>query len=154
MIVISIGKQMLYHRRKTGVCRSYPVSTARRGAGNQSGSLQTPLGKHRIHAKIGQNMPLYTAFTGRVAVGIYDSQHEDASHDWILTRILWLEGMQTGKNKRGCVDTRSRYIYIHGTHAETDIGTAASHGCIRMHNDDILNLFTHAHEGESVYIRR
>jgi len=154
MIVISIGKQMLYHRRKIGVCRSYSVSTASMGTGNESGSLQTPLGKHRIYAKIGEHAPLYTAFSGRIAFGIYDPEHDDAARDWILTRILWLEGLQTGKNKRGRIDTRSRYIYIHGTHAENDIGKPASHGCIRMRNDDIIELFAHVHEGENVYIRR
>jgi len=154
MIIISIADQMLYHRRKTGVRRAYPVSTASLGTGNQSGSLQTPLGKHRICAKIGEDAPLYTAFSGRVAFDIYDPEHDDAAHDWILSRILWLEGLQTGKNKRGHVDTRMRYIYIHGTHAENNIGTAASHGCIRMRNDDIFDLFAHVREGETVYIRR
>ncbi len=154
MIVIAITDQMLYHRRKTGVCRAYPVSTASLGTGNQSGSLQTPLGKHRIYAKIGDHAPLYTAFSGRIAVGIYDPDHDNAARDWILSRILWLEGLQTGKNKRGHVDTRRRYIYIHGTHAENHIGKPASHGCIRMRNADIIELFAHVREGENVYIRR
>ena len=77
----------------------------------------------------------------------------DPEQDWILSRILWLEGMQTGINKRGKVDTKSRYIYIHGTHEEDKIGSPASHGCIRMRNRDILELFIHAHEGEIVQIK-
>jgi hypothetical protein len=86
-------------------------------------------------------------------VGIYVPGAEDAYRDWILTRILWLEGLETGRNRRGRVDTRSRYIYIHGTHDEDDIGRPASHGCIRMRNSDILEMFKHCREGERVLIR-
>jgi len=154
MIVISIANQMLYHRRRSGVWHAYPVSTAAKGVGNKSGSLQTPLGRHRIYAKIGRNMPIFTAFSARKEFCVYDNEHDDVCRDWILTRILWLSGTQTGNNKRGQVDTRSRYIYIHGTHQEALIGTATSHGCIRMKNRDILELFTHVREGEIVYIRR
>lgn len=77
----------------------------------------------------------------------------DQTNDWILTRILWLEGCETGKNRRGKVDTHARYIYIHGTHEEAKIGSQASHGCIRMGNEDMLDLFEHAATGESVRIR-
>ncbi len=152
MIVISISKQKLYHHRKSGVCYVYPVSTARNGAGNRNGSLQTPLGKHRIANKIGTNTPLFTAFKGRQVVGIYNPLTDNPNQDWILTRILWLEGCETGTNRRGRVDTHKRYIYIHGTHEEEKIGTPASHGCIRMLNDDILELFKHVVCGESVRI--
>jgi len=154
MIVVSIARQMLYHRRASGVWYAYPVSTAAKGAGNQSGSLQTPLGRHRIYAKIGDNNPIFTAFSGRKAFCVYDSEHDDATRDWILTRILWLQGTQTGINKRGPLDTLSRYIYIHGTHQEEQIGTPASHGCIRMRNKDVMALFEHVRDGEIVYIRR
>jgi len=153
MIVVSIANQRLYHRRPSGVWYTYPVSTAANGAGNQSGSLQTPLGRHRIYAKIGKNMPIFTAFSGRQAFCVYDSEHDDVTRDWILTRILWLQGTQTGINKRGQVDTRSRYIYIHGTHQEAQVGTPASHGCIRMLNNDVIELFEHVRDGEIVYIR-
>ena len=84
---------------------------------------------------------------------MYDPETDDPERDWILSRILWLEGIQTGINKRGKVDTKSRYIYIHGTHEETKIGTPASHGCIRMRNRDILELFSHAYEREIVQIK-
>ncbi len=102
-------------------------------------------------------MPSFTAFTARIPVGIYDPAHHTPSrggtdHDWILSRILWLEGMETGKNRRGHVDTKSRFIYIHGTHDENRIGTPASHGCIRMRNADVLELFEHTHTGEMVHI--
>lgn len=153
MIIVSVHEQRLYHRRPSGVWHSYPVSTAANGIGNVRGSYQTPLGKHRILRKIGEGEPMYTAFIGRRPVGIYVPGAEDAYRDWILTRILWLEGLETGRNRRGRVDTRSRYIYIHGTHDEDDIGRPASHGCIRMRNSDILEMFRHCREGERVLIR-
>ncbi len=152
MIIISISGQMLYHRRKTGVCHTYPVSTASNGAGNLQGSFQTPLGKHRIAEKIGYGMPLLTAFNAREPFCIYNPETSDPDRDWILTRILWLEGCETGKNRRGPVDTHARYIYIHGTHEENKIGSPASHGCIRMRNEDILELFANVVVGERVCI--
>ena len=97
-------------------------------------------------------MPLLTAFSSREPFMIYNPQADDPEQDWILSRILWLEGMQTGINKRGKQDTKSRYIYIHGTHEEDKIGSPASHGCIRMLNCDILEIFEYVYEGESVYI--
>jgi len=152
VIVISISKQQLYHHRKSGVCYTYPISTASKGAGNRNGSLQTPLGKHRIANKIGANKTIFTAFKGRQDVCIYDPATDNPNQDWILTRILWLEGCETGKNRRGQVDTHARYIYIHGTHEEEKIGSPASHGCIRMLNHDIIELFKHVHCGERVCI--
>jgi lipoprotein-anchoring transpeptidase ErfK/SrfK len=153
MIIVSVREQMLYHRRQSGTWHPYPVSTSANGTGNMRNSFQTPLGKHRIFSKIGEGLPMYTAFIARHPVGIYIPGAEDAYRDWILTRILWLEGLETGRNRRGRVDTRSRYIYIHGTHDEDAIGKPASHGCIRMRNADILELFSHCREGEHVLIR-
>jgi len=154
VITISISKQTLFHRRNTGVLYAYPVSTATKGAGNREGSFQTPLGRHRIAAKIGHGLPLLTAFSAREPFCIYDPETDDAKRDWILTRILWLEGCERGKNRRGKVDTHDRYIYIHGTHEENKIGSPASHGCIRMNNEDMLELFDHVVAGESVQIRQ
>jgi len=154
MIRISIAEQMLYHRDAAGVWMRYPISTASKGAGNQRDSFQTPLGKHRICNKIGANMPMMTAFRAREPIQIYEHGNDNPKQDWILTRILWLGGMQTGINKRGQVDTHARYIYIHGTHDEAHIGTPVSHGCIRMKNNDIIHLFERCRLGESVYIRR
>jgi len=154
MIKVSIAKQTLFHHRNTGVCHAYPISTAQKGVGNLTGSLQTPLGKHEICQKIGSQAPIMTAFRGRKPVGIYQAGTDNPNNDWILTRILWLSGMQTGINKRGKVDTFSRYIYIHGTHDEENIGTPASHGCIRMLNHDIIELFEHCECHESVVISR
>jgi L,D-transpeptidase YbiS len=152
VIIISVSDQLLHHRRKTGVWYSYPISTAANGSGNEEGSLQTPLGRHRIVEKIGHGLPLLTAFKAREPFSVFDPETDDLNYDWILTRILWLEGCETGKNRRGRVDTRSRYIYIHGTHDEAAISTPCSHGCIRMRNLDMLDLFEHTFTGERVRI--
>ena len=117
------------------------------------GSFQSPLGRHRIAEKIGKGMPLLTAFRAREPFTIFDPENDDHARDWILTRILWLEGCETGKNRRGKVDTKSRYIYIHGTHDEEAIGIPCSHGCIRMNNLDMLELFEHTFAGERVTIK-
>jgi len=152
MIRISISKQRLSHRNNAGVCQHYPISTAAQGIGNIRNSWQTPLGKHRIYQKIGGGMPIFTSFRGRKAQDIYLYGIDNPKKDWILSRILWLEGVQTGINRRGRVDTRSRYIYIHGTHDEEHIGIPNSHGCIRMKNDDVIMLFNQVSLGESVLI--
>lgn len=115
--------------------------------------MQTPLGNHRIAEKIGDDLPLLTAFRAREPFCIFDPETDDSNRDWILTRILWLEGCETAKNRRGKVDTKSRYIYIHGTHDEAAIGTPCSHGCIRMRNFDMLDLFEHTFAGERVKIK-
>ncbi len=153
MIIVSIREQKLIHRRRSGVRYAYPVSTARVGIGNLRNSFCTPIGRHRIHAKIGAGMPVRTVFRARQPIGLYEDLQDGETHDWILTRILWLTGCQTGINRRGIHDTRSRYIYIHGTDEEACIGTPASHGCIRMRNEDIMELFEHCRVGESVLIR-
>jgi len=153
MIIVSIAQQTLIHRRSSGVSVCYAISTAAKGSGNLSGSLQTPLGKHRIAQKIGAGEAINTAFVGRQPVGIYDAETDNPDKDWILSRILWLSGCRTGINRRGRVDSFARYIYIHGTHREDLIGQPASHGCIRMRNKDVMQLFEHAAVGETVYIR-
>ncbi len=135
--------------------REYPVSTAKNGLGEQNGSYCTPRGRHRIAAKIGAGQPLYAVFKARVATGEVWSRELAAGKpdcDWILTRILWLEGMEEGKNRGGAVDSHSRYIYIHGTDEEHLIGTPASHGCIRMKNQDVAELFELVEEGTEVRI--
>jgi len=135
--------------------RQYPVSTAVKGAGEQNGSYCTPHGRHRIAEKIGAGAPLNAAFKSRELTGEIWTPELDAENpgrDWILTRILWLEGLEPGKNKGGTVDTHSRYIYIHGTNEEHKIGTPASHGCIRMRNADVAELFDLVKVGTEVRI--
>jgi len=106
MIKIIVSEQMLYHRRKTGVVDAYPVSTAGKGTGNVHGSYQTPLGKHKVYAKIGDCFPVNVFFESREPKGIFTQKMKRDKADWILARILWLTGVQTGVNKRGKVDTK------------------------------------------------
>lgn len=135
--------------------REYPISTAKNGVGEQCGSYCTPRGRHRISDKIGEGQPLYAVFKSRVPTGeIWSPQMgaEQPDRDWILTRILWLDGQEEGNNKGGEVDTHDRYIYIHGTSEEHLIGQPASHGCIRMKNTDVAELFDLLEVGTPVTI--
>ena len=132
---ICIATQQLAMIENGEVSRIFPVSTAKNGPGQQKGSYCTPLGWHRIRAKIGGGAPINAVFTGRRATGeIYTSQLADGQpqRDWILSRILWLGGLEPGKNRYGNVDSAWRYIYIHGCPDELMQGIPASHGCIRM----------------------
>ena len=135
--------------------RQYVVSGARNGPGSQNGSECTPLGRHRIAEKIGAGLPLCSAFRAREWTGeIWTPELNDEfpGRDWILTRILWLDGLEAGRNRGGSVDTHARYIYIHGTHEAHKLGTPASHGCIRMKNEDIAELFDLVKVGTEVRI--
>lgn len=134
----------------------YPVSTARNGAGERAGSFCTPRGAHRIAQKIGEHAPLFAVFKARLATGEIWTPELDLCHpgrDWILSRILWLDGLEPGKNQGGDVDSHDRYIYIHGTSEEDLIGTPASHGCIRMRNADVVSLFDQVAVDTRVNIR-
>jgi lipoprotein-anchoring transpeptidase ErfK/SrfK len=124
--------------------RSYPVSTAAKGAGERAGSHCTPRGRHVIRAKIGAGAPPNTVFVGRRPTGELWSPALAARYpnrDWILTRILWLSGCEVGFNRLGEVDTMRRYVYIHGTPDTMEIGKPGSIGCVRMRNADIVELF-------------
>lgn len=144
-IAISLANQMLSLFDTAGnLLDVWPVSTARRGAGEQKGSYCTPRGRHLIRAKIGAGQADNTVFVGRRPSGEIYSAELDAAfpeRDWILTRILWLSGCEPGRNRLGDVDTMRRYIYIHGTPDKVALGVPASHGCIRMRNADLLELF-------------
>lgn len=121
-----------------------PISSAANGPGEQNGSGCTPRGWHCIRAKIGAGAPENSVFVGRRPTGeIYQDTLAEAypDRDWILTRILWLSGLERGKNRLGSVDSMRRYIYIHGTPDSEPMGEPHSHGCIRMHNADIIRLF-------------
>jgi lipoprotein-anchoring transpeptidase ErfK/SrfK len=124
--------------------REYSVSTAKAGVGEISGSYQTPRGRHIIRAKIGAGQPENTVFVRRRPTGeIWTPAIYEAfpGRDWILTRILWLSGTEPGCNRLGCVDTMRRYVYIHGSPDSAEMGIPGSHGCIRMRNADIVELF-------------
>lgn len=155
-IKINVTQQQLDLLDENGnILQQYPVSTATKGTGNQNGSEQTPLGLHRIKDKIGGAMPVNEVFIGRVPHGNLEECIEsniDLPDDVIMSRIMWLEGMEPGRNQGGYVDTYQRYIYIHGTNDEDKIGTPASIGCIRMRNEDIVNLYRMVDIGSEVLI--
>lgn len=137
------------------VAKSYPVSTAKNGAGETRGSYQTPRGRHYVRARIGAGAPPGAVFVGRRPTGeVCDAAAYAAqpARDWILSRILWLCGREVGRNRLGAVDTFARYIYIHGTPDAVDIGVPASHGCVRMRNTDIVELFDAVPAGTAVEI--
>jgi lipoprotein-anchoring transpeptidase ErfK/SrfK len=142
---ISVARQMLTLFDDDGrVLREYRVSTGKAGVGELSGSFRTPRGRHLIRAKIGAGAEENTIFVRRRPTGDVWSPAFEQRHpgrDWVLTRILWLSGCEPGRNRLGCVDTMRRYIYIHGAPEHADMGTPASHGCIRMRNADIVELF-------------
>ena len=143
-IVINISSQTLTLWHKEYQLRQYTISSALKGVGEQSGSEQTPRGQHIIRAKIGANLPLNTVFRARRPTGeIFNAELAEKfpKRDWILTRILWLSGCELGKNRLGQCDTMQRYIYIHGTPDSEPMGAPLSHGCIRMRNQDIAELF-------------
>lgn len=123
---------------------AYPVSTAKNGAGEERGSYRTPRGKHLIRAKVGAGATACTVFKGRRPTGELWSPKlaaDQPDRDWILTRILWLSGREPGRNRLGEVDTMRRHIYIHGSPDSAPMGVPESHGCIRMRNADIIDLF-------------
>lgn len=133
----------------------YPVSTALNGAGECNGSGCTPRGKHYVRAMIGADQPLNTVFVGRRPTGEILTPELAARYperDWILTRILWLCGLEPGRNRLGSVDSFRRFIYIHGTPDTEPMGIPESHGCIRMRNDQVAELFAQVPSGTPVYI--
>lgn len=155
-INVSIPEQRLTLFDDSGIVNAqYRISTALNGAGCEKNSGCTPLGEHVVRAKIGAGMPLNTVFVGRRATGEICTpalMAEFPNRDWILTRILWLSGREVGVNRLGHVDTMQRYIYIHGTPDHVVMGAADSHGCVRMRNADIVQLFDRVAVGTSVTI--
>lgn len=137
------------------ITKSYPISTAKKGLGEIQGSECTPRGWHCIRAKIGDKQPLLSVFVARRPTGeIYNATlaANHSNRDWILTRILWLDGLEIGKNRYKNVHTASRYIYIHGCPDDLITEQPESHGCIRMKNADILDLFNCVPVGTKVFI--
>lgn len=135
---------MVYHEDGS-LQAEYLVSTAANGVGFEQGSFRTPTGQFEISQKIGNGEPLFTIFKGRKPVGIWDGSV--CEHDLVLTRILWLHGLDDDN-----ANTKERFIYIHGTNQEGKLGTPASCGCVRMGNEDMLELFELVRENERVEI--
>ena len=155
-IAIYIATQTLDLLSDSGeLLQRYPVSTASKGCGEINGSEQTPRGRHYIRACIGAGQARATVFRGRRPTGEIHDAALHAAHpqrDWILSRILWLCGCEPGINRLGNVDSMRRYIYIHGTPDQAEFGPPSSHGCIRMHNDDVIDLFARVPAGTTVDI--
>ena len=154
-ILIQIASQTLELYQGRELLRRYPVSTGANGAGERNGSGCTPRGRHQVRIRIGGGCPAGTVFRGRRPTGeIYDSAlaAQFPDRDWILTRILWLTGREPGLNRGGCVDTLRRFIYIHGCPETEPMGVPCSHGCVRMRDRDLIELFDLVSAGTPVDI--
>ncbi len=157
-IYVGIKRQKLYHIKQDSLLNIYDVSTALNGAGNMLQSFKTPIGLHEIHEKIGKNLPIGALFksksyTGNILKSTLDSATNDSKSDAITTRLLTLKGLENGLNAGNYkYDTKYRGIYIHGTNEEDLIGKPASHGCIRMRNTEIIELFNVVNIGCKVVI--
>jgi lipoprotein-anchoring transpeptidase ErfK/SrfK len=154
-IFVNTNTQQLHLIQSGETLQTYPVSTGLKGLGEHKDTDKTPRGWHQIRAKIGGGSPRCTVFIGRRPTGeIYTPALGlmYPNRDWILTRILWLSGLEPGFNRLGDVDTMSRYIYIHGCPEEISLGRPLSHGCVRMHNDALIELFDRVPAGTKVFI--
>ncbi|MES9913336.1 MAG: L,D-transpeptidase [Candidatus Sedimenticola sp. 4PFRAG1] len=152
---VDIGRQLITVLDGRKALHSYPVSTALNGAGEVSGSGCTPRGKHKVKIKIGAGEPENTVFIGRRPTGEIHTPSlavQYPERDWILTRIIWLTGTESTRNRGGDVDTLRRYIYIHGCPDTEPMSTPCSHGCIRMRNSDLIALFEQIENGTAVEI--
>ena len=142
-IIILSKEQTMFCYEDDELYKTYPVSTGKNGMGEQTGSECTPRGKHRIHSIIGSESPVNSVFVARKWTGEYYTPElamQFPDRDWILTRILQLDGLESGYNQGGNLDSLQRYIYIHGTPDSTQLGIPGSHGCVRMHNTDVIEL--------------
>ena len=152
---IDVARQQLHLMLDGAPERSYTVSTALNGVGEHNGSGCTPRGLHRVRAKVGAGCAPGTVFVGRRTTGELYAPELAAAHpgrDWILSRILWLTGCEPGVNRGGAVDTLRRYIYIHGCPDDCPMGVPRSHGCVRMTNADVIDLFDRVVAGTRVCI--
>lgn len=154
-IRVSLSRQVLEVHVAGELAASYLVSTAANGAGSQADSNCTPTGLHRVRIKIGGQCQAGAVFVARRPTGEHYTDALGAQYpdrDWILSRILWLDGLEPGVNRCGAVDTLRRFIYIHGTADQANIGKPRSHGCIRMRNDDVIDLFERIDVNDRVLI--
>lgn len=144
-IRVSVPEQRLDLLADEEVVATYPVSTSKFGLGSEPGSYRTPTGRFVIDEMIGDDAPPWMAFKSRQPVGIFSAADRD--EDGVLSRILWLAGVEPHN-----ANTRERYVYIHGTNHESLIGTPASHGCVRMRNADVIDLYRRVRPGTPVQI--
>lgn len=149
---VSISRQRVFGIKNRKVLFAFRCSTAARGAGNAADSYKTPLGWHRIGERFGDGLPWGAVFKERKYTGEIWNPSHSTTDDLILSRILWLRGLEPGVNAGPGVDSHARFIYIHGTPEEGKLGTPASHGCVRLSNDNVIELFDVAHSGTPVLI--
>ena len=155
IIFVSIEKQQLYHIKNNKIISEFIISSSAYGTGNKAGSNKTPLGLHKVKQKYGEKTPINGRMVGRVFYGEIATIYKDSTKsktDDVTTRILWLEGLEQGGNKGEGIDSFKRYIYIHGTSEEGRLGTPASHGCIRMINKEVIDLYNKVAIGTLVLI--
>ena len=155
LIVVDIATQQLFFLKKGKIDEIYSVSTSVYGTGSKVNSFKTPLGRHKISEKIGEGLPEGAILKGRRWTGAIANiikEPIDTEFDVVTSRILWLTGLEEGKNLGSGVDSKSRYIYIHGTAEEGLIGKPASDGCVRMYNIDVISLFNSVNIDTEVWI--
>ena len=155
LLFVSIENQKMYRIQSKNIIETYDISTSKYGIGNQMGSNKTPTGLHKINSKYGHKTPVNGRMIGRVFYGQIAKIFSDTTTsktDDITSRILWLEGLENGINKGDNIDSYKRYIYIHGTSEEGRIGIPSSHGCVRMKNKDVIDLFNEVAIGTFVLI--
>ncbi|KHD07795.2 hypothetical protein PN36_28985 [Candidatus Thiomargarita nelsonii] len=157
-IEVDISEQKLYlfcrYEDGNEEVKIYPVSTSKYGIGSEAGSNKTPLGLHHIKNKIGDGAPQGMIFKARQSTKRVAEMNAVGAGDLVTTRIMWLKGLEPGQNSGRGIDSYRRYIYIHGTAEENKIGQPASHGCVRMYNSDVIDLFERVTEGTEVYIKK
>ena len=155
IIFVSIEKQKLYHIKNNKIISEFIISSSAYGIGSEAGSNKTPLGLHKVKQKYGEKTPINGRLVGRVFHGKIATIYTDDSTsktDDVTSRIFWLEGLEKGKNKGNGIDSYKRYIYIHGTSEEGRLGSPASHGCIRMKNKEVIDLYRLIEVGTLVLI--
>lgn len=153
VLYISVHRQRLFHVREGRLVADFPIATARNGLGTAVDSYRTPTGLHRVAEKIGDDVPPMGILKDRVYTGrLADPDPQGPDKDWITSRILWLDGLEPGVNQGPGVDSRGRYIYIHGTASECTVGMPSSMGCIRMRNTDVIALYDEVPVGALVVV--
>ncbi len=155
VLFVSVAEQKMYHIEEDKILNSYVISSSSYGVGNKAGSNKTPLGLHKVKDKFGNETPLNGRMVGRVFYGqiakVYSDNTKSKTDD-ITSRILWLDGLEDELNKGEGIDSYKRFIYIHGTSEEGRLGTPASHGCIRMKNKAVIELYDKINIGTLVLI--
>ena len=144
LLFVSIKNQKMYHIKEGAIVKKYIISSSEYGTGSETGSNKTPLGLHKVKEKYGDETPINGRMIGRVFYGQIATLYNDTTKsktDDVTSRIFWLEGLEKGKNKGEGIDSYKRYIYIHGTSEEGRLGRPASHGCIRMKNNEVIDLY-------------